>query len=256
MADEESALERWLAVVARCLPRLARTLAPPASAEAIAAISAQLGRPMPPALAALYARHDGQTHAHPQPLFGETYFLPLSGIDSVAAELAYAPPGELPFGKDFGGTSHALVVDAPGEVVLVDDGGTRTVVASSFGAFLDGLADGIEAGTLGFDDREEQTATFVIDAPAALAVDAAVAAPDLARAGITMVRVADDVLAQAGAHDGLGFFVELPPHASVDLASSAGGHGSFGVPRGGRMVRVHYVVGAVQSLAVTLRWRE
>lgn len=113
MSADDAALDRWLAVLARHLPRLTRALGAPASPVALAAAS------LPPALAALYARHDGQTLAHPQPLFGATYFLPLQGVDSVAAERAYAEPGDIPFGKDYGGAYHAL--DAAGEVVLSEE---------------------------------------------------------------------------------------------------------------------------------------
>lgn len=177
----KSGLDHFVAVVAARAPRLASTLAEPARPEDLEATAKALGRPVPPELVALYKRHDGQRPGHAQPLFFESYFIPLRGLDSVEREIAKRGTDVFVFGKDFGGSFHAVALNkAEGRPVIFfdEDNGAR-VVAPSLEVFLEKLATELERGQRKLDDRFERKSTFVLEGAGATAMNARIRHADL-----------------------------------------------------------------------------
>lgn len=125
------------------LPALARI------AELVAAIDAAGLCPpaepldlavVPPKWRFLWAAHNGQS-ARVSSLFLDFWFMPLSGVDSVANESV--PAGFFPLAKDFGGALLAIRVET-GEVVELDGDGECVEVASGPEAFLAKVLERLE----------------------------------------------------------------------------------------------------------------
>ena len=200
MNDETAAAVEtaWIQLeeaLARRAPRLLADLMAPASAGDLAAFTPAL----PPALAALYRRHDGQRGEHRHGVFPGAYFLPLRGPESVENELGRAPAGILAFTKDHGGSWHGLVTGAAarflvGSVVFRDVEARRPKrVAPDLASFLAKTAADIASGKRPLDDRREErvAVTFPfagerprpIDDPALRTAGISLAVVDTSRAG-------------------------------------------------------------------------
>ncbi|MHB8873790.1 MAG: SMI1/KNR4 family protein [Myxococcaceae bacterium] len=265
-------------VVSRKAPKLFRSLGAPSQDSDLKAIATLVGA-LPPELVALYARHDGQTAEHPQPLFFDSYFIPLRGVDGIERELEKHGRGWLPFGKDFGGSFHALVLDpkrgAVGSVIFYDEDEGSHTVAPSLNAFFERLAKDVEGGARTLDDRLEHTATATLDALGTLAMGEEVRHPALTQAAIRLTRVEPLVIGggtsaqrapaarrpELEAPGTIAFAVEKAEEASIELRplarpglSTESGSYHHRIPDGGQQA-IHYVKGT-DRIELRLRWRE
>ena len=188
-------VDRFYAWIAAHLPRMAASLGAPASEHRIAAAETELGVVFPPALRALYARHDGQREPYRGGPFYGLSFLSLDAVshqwagwarmvdDGTAAELEKAPssmrshaPGLvkpryanrawIPFADDSGGNCLGLDFDPDvdgraGQVINFGrDEDVKYVLADSFEGFLEWLVDEWESGNHRVDVDEDGEEIF------------------------------------------------------------------------------------------------
>lgn len=170
---------RLEAALADLVPALPAALAPPATTEALDALSEKTGRDVRPALADLYDHHDGEPDDAPG-LFVGLRFLPAAEAadewarwsemihddPSLVADIAvtarpegavqpvYFSDAWIPIAADGAGNGLAVDLDpgpdgSTGQVISFGaDEPTRTVLAPSAAAFLEWIAESIADGTI------------------------------------------------------------------------------------------------------------
>lgn len=166
-------IDRWLAAHA---PRTRAALLPAPDHAALEALAARFLCELPEAIVRLYGLAGGQSSQAPSALFRGYFWMPLDGVDGLAAAwdrmldaveagAPWASKDRYPFAKDFGGS--CLCIDtsagggAPGRVVCIEDG-ECSVIADDVESFLAQLAADLEAGRLTIDDAVEERERFEI----------------------------------------------------------------------------------------------
>lgn len=145
-------IEAWLGQHAP--KKVLRSLRGPATPEALDALEARLGRPLPRDVRASLLRHDGQKNDL-APLCGPHALLDLGGIEAQWSVMREAlgdawRPAWIPVGAD--GAGNLLYVDADeGAVRDYDHEEGHATWGPSWAAWLRSLADALEAGELAWD---------------------------------------------------------------------------------------------------------